>query len=845
MAPTCRLGNVTQFKFAAISTPDSAAVPPVTCRRSERDLNVLGELRDAAAGGKAFTCQVLKQAACDRCCISCVDRREGWSSRESEESKPPPPEGVGASEAHCLSELRIILLGGRETGKSSAGNTILGREMFVTGGRTAACEEVQGEVGAKQVTVVDTPGWWCDSPVLETPESVRQEILRSVSPCPQEPGAFLLAIDADESFTEAERRAVEQHLELLGESVWRHTLVLFTWGDWLGHTSIEEHVEATGRSLQWLIEKCDNRYHVLNNKSRGDGTQVTELLQKIEDMVAGGRGYLYPVNGVQPQALQERREGVEKRARERLIKVQQRRTLNRPLSLRWSSLTLQGEPQHLSRVSIVLLGPQNAGKSSTGNTILGQDQFCTEGRTVQCVKKQGERNRREVTVIDTPGWESTASACQSPELLKWEMAQCVSLSASGPLAFLLLIDVSTAFKQTHRTSVEQHLQILTDRVWNHTIVLFIWGDWLKHTTIEQYIETEGSALQWLVEKCANRYHVLSNEDRDNGTQVTEMLEKIEEMMSENRCSCFEEQRTLFHEEERNRREQRATERLMKTQQQGVALRSLLTGQSVRLSQLRIVLLGTENTGKSSAGNTILGQERFGTNEGTTQCVKGQGEVEGRLVTVIDTPGWAVDSSQSSPGMEKWEIARSVFLCAPGPHTVLLVVDVSTSFTEAHRRSVEEHLEVLGRRAWGLAIVLFTNGDWLGDTIIEHWIEAEGEALQWLVEKCGNRFHVLNNRNRGDRAQVTELLEKIEGVAAGSSESPYMSSSGLTPEAQEERDVISSTEMAPVKDTEEHMISSRRRNSKFHPPNRVKSPKLARRRLVSSAVPESHLGDKPT
>ncbi|XP_066563508.1 GTPase IMAP family member 9 [Amia ocellicauda] len=199
---------------------------------------------------------------------------------------------AASHEAQRLPELRIVLLGERHAGKSSAGNTILGREQFDTGRVTEQCVRRQEEVAGRLVTVVDTPGWDLES-IKDNAEWVREEIKFSLSLCPPGPHALLLVIPVG-SVSERERRAAQEHLELISERVWRHTIVLFTWGERLGDTTIEQHIERGGQELQRLVEEFGEKYYAFKNKSR-DGTQVTELLEMIEEMVAENRGQFFTV----------------------------------------------------------------------------------------------------------------------------------------------------------------------------------------------------------------------------------------------------------------------------------------------------------------------------------------------------------------------------------------------------------------------------------------------------------------------------------------------------------------------------------------------------------------------
>ncbi|MGH0185734.1 UNVERIFIED_CONTAM: hypothetical protein FKN15_018861 [Acipenser sinensis] len=190
------------------------------------------------------------------------------------------------------------------------------------------------------------------------------------------------------------------------------------------------------------------------------------------------------------------------------------------------------------------------------------------------------------------------------------------------------------------------------------------------------------------------------------------------------------------------------------------------------SELRIVLLGESGDGKSEAVNTILGREEgrsgFSISAVTRVCEKRTGEVSGRRVTVVDTPDLL--------HTDRVEIERCVSLSAPGPHAFLLVIRVypkkmidtdRESIVERYCESFDKVQELFGERAVRNTMILFTRGDKLEGRTIEQHIEEAGEELQQRVEKCGNRYHVLNNLDRSDRTQVTQLLDKIDNMVKGS------------------------------------------------------------------------------
>ncbi|KAL7392451.1 hypothetical protein ABVT39_024937 [Epinephelus coioides] len=274
--------------------------------------------------------------------------------------------------------------------------------------------------------------------------------------------------------------------------------------------------------------------------------------------------------------------------------------------------------------------------------------------------------------------------------VKREVKNCLTLCHPGPNVLLLLVKPSE-FTEKNRQTLKFILSLFGQDVFKHSMVIMTHEERSKMSV----------TVNELLRDCGGRYYSMSKK-----TNHTSLMERIEE-----------------------------------------------TANKPIRAALNLVLCGRRGAGKTSAAKAILGQTELHSVSSSSECVKHQGEVCGRWVSLVELP--ALYGKPQEAVME--ESFRCTSLCDPeGVHAFILVLPVRP-LTDEDKGELETIRNTFSSQVNDFTLILFTvESDPTAPAVVNFL--KENRDIQELCQSCGGRYVVLNIR---DQQQIPELLDAVE------------------------------------------------------------------------------------
>ncbi|XP_062219326.1 immune-associated nucleotide-binding protein 9-like isoform X2 [Phragmites australis] len=183
-------------------------------------------------------------------------------------------------------DITLVLVGKLGYGKSATGNSILGREAFVSeyshASVTNTCQMGSSILkDGRIINVIDTPGLF---DMTITSEDAGKEIVKCMNMAKDGIHAVLMVFSATSRFSREDSSTIETIKVFFGEKIVDHMILVFTYGDLVGESKLKNMINNAPEYLQKVVELCKNRVVLFDNMTKDQRIQAKQL-EKLLDVV--------------------------------------------------------------------------------------------------------------------------------------------------------------------------------------------------------------------------------------------------------------------------------------------------------------------------------------------------------------------------------------------------------------------------------------------------------------------------------------------------------------------------------------------------------------------------------